>query len=993
MKTTFSAIKGCISILLLTVALQSYSETIFVGGLMEESETWTKDNVYIVYQDLIVPGGVFLSIEAGVLVKINYAMSIIVDDGVIKVDGSNSDSVSFIPNHSSPGQTWKWSGLVIRNASVENKSYLKYARFLDAETAIKIENSYDVTVENSSIFNCQNLGVNIVNSNSCFLLNCTIGNNYDGIEILAGYLESSSDNVIYNCIIRNQNHNIYIFREEGGSCRNNLVLRNLIEDGNNGIWIDNSGGSVVSENIILENFILKNGAGVGFGLFLAHDSTVVSNNIFWENNIAIFSEDKGDNCIINNNSFYQNNWAIAIGAGSEGNKHLNNTFSLNKNEVLGIKETQNVVFSRNNLLNTEDFENIVINSTPFDLSISDNFWGTEDTARIDKLIYDGTDDPDLGKLTYIPFLQSIDTSNPISPPYKVVKQLVDNKVRISWHVNQESDLKGYSLYFGDYSNYSFSEEMEMGNDTLFIFENDVSIYNQFAVTAYDSAMVTNNSQVSGHESPFAFAVLYPYAGNDTIICQFTHELDIVNSNIPFEYQTISWSTAGDGLFSNTTILNPTYYPGSSDIQNGGTIITINVISEDGVFEDRFSLSIIDDPVAFAGNDTVVVADSEIYLNEAIAQHFESVIWFTSGDGIFNNDTLINPIYIPGNSDIESGIVFLEMIAYSVCGTATDTISISIEPHFSVEGKIWTFQNPADPGVVIAFMESDDITRAIQIESAKSDGSFRFEKLMTGNYYLYALPDTNNLSNAVPGYYANKLNWQSAYLLPVNEDVYDVDIHLPSVDYVLPEGEASISGHMLMPQSSKFNNDIYCVPWFNLSNNVLCSEGLSNVTVFLFNNSRTRLFDYTLTDELGNFYFSKLPFGNYIVDTEKAGFLSIPSSPISLSPEHKSETGIVLEINQQKIGITLYSDGASESSISVFPNPAINELNIPYSNTLSSTLQIEICDLFGNRVLKTTIPGKQIPEVIKLNINGLSPGLYFGKIINKDLITHFRFVKK
>ena len=60
MKTYFETIKVCISILLLTMALQSSSETIFVGGLLEESEVWTKDNIYVVYQDLVVPGGVSL---------------------------------------------------------------------------------------------------------------------------------------------------------------------------------------------------------------------------------------------------------------------------------------------------------------------------------------------------------------------------------------------------------------------------------------------------------------------------------------------------------------------------------------------------------------------------------------------------------------------------------------------------------------------------------------------------------------------------------------------------------------------------------------------------------------------------------------------------------------------------------------------------------------------------------------------------------------------
>jgi len=57
------------------------------------------------------------------------------------------------------------------------------------------------------------------------------------------------------------------------------------------------------------------------------------------------------------------------------------------------------------------------------------------------------DNPTLGKLNFIPFLENMDTSNPVSPPYNIIKQVVNDKVLISWHSNKEQDLMGYRIYF------------------------------------------------------------------------------------------------------------------------------------------------------------------------------------------------------------------------------------------------------------------------------------------------------------------------------------------------------------------------------------------------------------------------------------------------------------------------------------------------------------------------------------------------------------------
>jgi hypothetical protein len=92
------------------------------------------------------------------------------------------------------------------------------------------------------------------------------------------------------------------------------------------------------------------------------------------------------------------------------------------------------------------------------------------------------------------------------------------------------------------------------------------------------------------------------------------------------------------------------------------------------------------PSVYAGNDTLVCAGESLQLN-GTASAFNSLSWTTFGDGTFSNDTILNPIYIPGPDDLNSGAVRLQLKATGVNGCNSSSLHLAIAatpvPHLTI----------------------------------------------------------------------------------------------------------------------------------------------------------------------------------------------------------------------------------------------------------------------------------------------------------------------
>ncbi|MBU2649533.1 MAG: gliding motility-associated C-terminal domain-containing protein [Bacteroidetes bacterium] len=165
------------------------------------------------------------------------------------------------------------------------------------------------------------------------------------------------------------------------------------------------------------------------------------------------------------------------------------------------------------------------------------------------------------------------------------------------------------------------------------------------------------------------------AGEDATICE--GESYQLTGNGLF-YQTLEWSSAGDGVFDDPYAQEPLYTPGSADVAAGNVILTLTVYGS-STDSDEMLLTITPAPVADAGGNAVI-NEGQVFHASAQAFNFSSLTWETSGDGSFDNPGILNATYTPGPDDNLQEGVSLMLIADGLtpCGSDTSVMYLTIE---------------------------------------------------------------------------------------------------------------------------------------------------------------------------------------------------------------------------------------------------------------------------------------------------------------------------
>jgi hypothetical protein len=199
------------------------------------------------------------------------------------------------------------------------------------------------------------------------------------------------------------------------------------------------------------------------------------------------------------------------------------------------------------------------------------------------------------------------------------------------------------------------------------------------------------------------------------------------------YDWLNWTTNGDGTFDNPMLVKPTYTPGTNDIQKGRVTLTIFGKGIGPCLPDRdtVELIIIPQPFVNAGLDRTICEDDTMHLH-GFVQNDVNFFWRTNGDGSFDDINSLNPIYTPGNSDINKGKFRLKLIVEGnrPCAKDSDIIQVFVNRNPVITGF-------SDESVCEneTFQSNINIENAIQILwSTKGDGFFNDSVLENITYY-------------------------------------------------------------------------------------------------------------------------------------------------------------------------------------------------------------------------------------------------------------------
>ncbi len=303
-------------------------------------------------------------------------------------------------------------------------------------------------------------------------------------------------------------------------------------------------------------------------------------------------------------------------------------------------------------------------------------------------------------------------------------------------------------------------------------------------------------------------------------------------------------------------------------------------------------------------------------------------------------------------------------------TSIRMIYIPNRSYYNFGGHAFCQYFPIDYAVAFLYM-LDSSRTFIPVDTAYVDtlGYYYFYQVPKADYLVKVQPTTASsvYGQMLPTYYGDKLLWENATIIKLNQTGWEYDIHLQK-DEGLKLGNGFLHGNISFFNELKESND----------------KPAEGIPVYLLDDDSI-LLTYHYSDSLGNFDFNNIPFGAYTLMPEITGV-------------HCNDLNVVISNIHPDVDSIQIVIIDNEGSLTVPQNQLYNNKNIignPYPLPAHSTIYIAIQrnhnDLFswyifnvaGNIIENGSFALHTGNNIFDLNVSSLQNGFYFIRFISQN----------
>jgi len=497
------------------------------------------------------------------------------------------------------------------------------------------------------------------------------------------------------------------------------------------------------------------------------------------------------------------------------------------------------------------------------------------------------------------------------------------------------------------------------------YDGEISIHVEGGLPPYSIEWNTNDTTEYLSE---LHAGLYSVTVTDSLLHQTTKtfkitvEEGILPLSIGYVTFNEAYQNAGDGAIDITVNggVEPYLYFWSND---STTEDLINLIS------GNYSVTVIDNmndsiSMDFKINPYFILSEMEIIYeitNETDVDMYDGKIDVRIRGGLpsfkfeWNTGDTTNII-----SNIPHGVYSVTVTDIRNVSTA-DTFYVGLEnTPLSAHGTVSSQVGAVTSGKVLLFKKQNNTSKPYSSTSIQEDGSFRFDTLPKGIYYIYAIPSPEIYTYIYPSYYGESTNWKNAYEINLQGFAKGIDIVLQELSPI-SLGSGSISGTLDVFLNA-YEENFYAQLFY--PDESVAQNKAKNIVVYLMQNNE--IFGWTLTNGNGEYAFNNIPYGKYSIVVEKPN--TYPNTKEILLNENQPYSSNIDFTLEEDVYIPF------KKATTIYPNPTNNIIYI----AIADIKKIQVYNSEGKLVLQNS--GKN-----SIQLKHLTHGLYTIKTITGESV--------